>query len=439
MRILLITVSARGHAIAEALKRSPQNPELIHVCPSRNPGIKKIADEQYVVNSLMEFDPILDIAKKVKPDFAVVAPDDPIGAGLVDALDEIGIKSMAPKQSLARIESSKGFTRALLAEKGIDANPKFKVFRNPEPGTRNPEPGFRKYIEDDLGGEYVVKFDGLAGGKGVKVSGEHLESVDEGVEFAQECLSKSDQVVIEEKLVGCEFSLMSFASGETVVSMPAVQDHKRAFEGDTGPNTGGMGTYSDSNHSLPFLTQGDIDQAHEFNELTAKALSESCGEPFKGILYGGFIVTKRGVKLIEYNARFGDPEALNVLPLLSSDFVSICQAVISGDLNKNLVQFENKATVCLYITPDCYPTSKDRKGEVVTFPSEIPENARIYFGDISEDDDGTLRLGGSRTAGIVGIGDTIEEAQKVALDCAQLSATSALLEPRADQRTMVIQ
>ena len=422
MRVLLITVSARGHAIAEALKRSPQNPEIIHICPARNPGIKKIADEQIIVKSLMEFEPILDIAKKVKPDFAVVAPDYPIGAGLVDALDGIGVKSMAPKKSLARIESSKGFTRDLLLEKGIDANPKFKVFKCALRQAQERNAPFdklriemRRYISDDLGGEYVVKFDGLAGGKGVKVSGEHLESVDEGVAFAEECLSKSDQVVIEEKLVGPEFSLMSFASGESVVSMPAVQDHKRAFEGDTGPNTGGMGTYSDANHSLPFLTQNDIDQAHKFNELTAKALNESCGEPFKGILYGGFIVTKRGVKLIEYNARFGDPEALNVLPLLSSDFVSICQSVIDGSLNKNLVQFENKATVCLYITPDCYPTSKDRKGEVVTFPSEIPENARIYFGDISEDDDGVLRLGGSRTAGIVGIGDTIEEAQKVAL------------------------
>ena len=254
----------------------------------------------------------------------------------------------------------------------------------------------------------------------MKVSGEHLMTVDEGVEFAMECLSKSDQVVVEEKFVGCEFSLMSFVSGKNVVSMPAVQDHKRAHEGDTGPNTGGMGTYSSADHSLPFLTKDDIDKAHEINVETAEALQKECGEPFKGILYGGFIVTKNGVKLIEYNARFGDPECLNVLPLLDTDFVDICQAVIDGSLSEDMVKFSNKATVCLYITPECYPNSKDLKGEVVEF-SDIEDDAIIFYGDISEDDDGTLHLGGSRTAGIVGIGDTISEAQKIALDiCEQV-------------------
>jgi len=231
---------------------------------------------------------------------------------------------------------------------------------------------------------------------------------------------------------------MSFASGTQVVSMPAVQDHKRAFVGDTGPNTGGMGTYSDADHSLPFLTEANIEQAHNMNILTAQAIEKECREPFRGILYGGFILTKNGVKLIEYNARFGDPEALNVLPLLTSDFVQICQAMIAGELTDDLVTFEKKATVCLYITPDCYPTSKDRKGEVVTFPHvtlsgdrasgqdamvgvEGPDNARIYYGDISESDDGVLTLGGSRTVGIVGIGESIEEARQIALDlCSQV-------------------
>ncbi|MBT3834998.1 phosphoribosylamine--glycine ligase [Candidatus Peribacteria bacterium] len=410
MKILLITVSARGHAIAEAIKKSRHNPEIIHVCNSRNPGIKKIADEQIVVDSLMDFDPILEIAKRTKPDFAIVAPDDPIGAGLVDALEEIGVKSMAPKKSLARIESSKSFTRDLVEKYGIDGNPKFKVFDK-----SSSEEEIRRYIEDDLDGEYVVKFDGLAGGKGVKVSGEHLMSAEEGVFFALKCLAGANQVVVEEKFVGSEFSLMSFVSGEQVVSMPAVQDHKRAYEGDTGPNTGGMGTYSSADHSLPFLKQEEIDKAHSINVQTAKALQEECGEPFKGILYGGFIVTKSGVKLIEYNARFGDPECLNVLPLLETDFVDICQAIINGDLNEDMVKFSSKATVCLYITPECYPNSKDLKGKTVEFP-DIEDNARIFYGDLSEDDDGALRLGGSRTAGIVGIGDTTSEAQKIALD-----------------------
>jgi phosphoribosylamine---glycine ligase len=407
MKILLITISARGHAIAEAMKRSPQDPQIIHVCPSRNPGIRKHVEEQFVVDSLMDFDAIVGIAKKIRPDFAFVAPDDPIGGGLADVLENIGIQSVAPMKDLARIESSKSFARELLREHGIDASPAFRVFRK---GEGDGEKGIREYIERELGGEYVVKYDGLLGGKGVKVSGEHLDSVEEGAAYAMECLQRADRVVIEEKLRGHEFSLMSFVSREKVVSMPAVKDHKRAFEGDTGPNTGGMGSFSDTNHLLPFLEQKDYDRAHEINVATAKALGG-----FRGILYGGFIVTDHGVKLIEYNARFGDPEALNVLPLLSSDFAAICVAMISGELNKNIIQFDRKATVCLYVTPDCYPESKERKGEVVQFPSEIPSNARIYFGDVSEDDQGTLHLGGSRTAGIVGIGNSIEDARQTAL------------------------
>ena len=198
-----------------------------------------------------------------------------------------------------------------------------------------------------------------------------------------------------------------------MADMPAVQDHKRAFEGDTGPNTGGMGTYSDANHSLPFLSDADIARAKEINRLTAAALQKECGEGFRGILYGGFIAVRDGVRLIEYNARFGDPEALNILPILQSDFVDICTAMISGELSEDLVTFKHKATVCKYITPQGYPDNKNQKGETVTFP-HIGENARLYYGDITENDDGSLALGSSRTAGIVGIADTISEAEKIA-------------------------
>lgn len=408
MKILLVTSSARGHAIADALSRSNHHPEIISVCTGKNPGIRSLATEQHVVD-IMDFPAVMKIAEKVKPDFAFVGPDDPIGAGLADALENAGIRTVAPKKSLARVEASKGFTRQLLADHGIDASPKFSLFTRAEPELMN------KYITQDLGGEYVVKYDALLGGKGVKLSGEHLASVEEGVDYALKCVEECGQVVIEEKLIGVEFSLLSFVAGTQVVDMPAVQDHKRAYEGDTGPNTGGMGTYSDSDHSLPFLTEADINRAKEINRLTAEALRKECGEDFLGILYGGFIAVKDGVQLIEYNARFGDPEALNILPLLTSDFVDICQAMLAGELTEDLVSFENKATVCKYITPEGYPVNKDQRGETVTFP-EMPANARIFYGDIAEADDGTLQLGGSRTAGIVGIGESIEEAEKIAQD-----------------------
>ena len=264
-----------------------------------------------------------------------------------------------------------------------------------------------------MGGEFVVKYDALKGGKGVKVSGEHLNSVEEGVDYAKECIEECGSVVIEEKLVGPEFSLISFTSGNRVIDTPAIQDHKRAFEGDTGPNTGGMGTYSDADHSLPFLEQSDIDRASEINKLVADALLKECGEGYVGFLYGGFILTMTGVKVIEYNCRLGDPEALNIMPLLESDFVALCLGMLDGSLTEDMVRFTKKATVCKYITPESYPVSKDQKGELVTFPP-VPTEAALYFGDISEDESGALHLGGSRTAGIVGLGATLSEAQQVA-------------------------
>ncbi len=405
MKVLLLSLAARGHAVADALSRSSSRPEIISIVPARNPGIAKLATEMYTTD-LMDFDSVLSIAKKVAPDFAFIAPDDPIGAGLADRLEEIGIRSVAPKKNLARIESSKGFTRDLLKNHHIDASPKYGVF------TENDPKAIRTFI-DELEQQYVVKYDALKGGKGVKVSGEHLATVEEGVAYALECIAECGRVVIEEKLTGVEFSLISFVSGTQVVDCPAVQDHKRAFDGDTGPNTGGMGTYSDADHSLPFLEDTDLACAKEINRLVAAALRKECREPYKGILYGGFMAVKDGIRVIEYNARFGDPEALNILPLLSSDFVEICEAIIDGSLTEDLVTFEKMATVCKYITPKSYPTGKEEKGSEVSFP-EVPANARIYYGDVSESPDGSLRLGGSRTAGIVGIGKTIAAAEAVA-------------------------
>lgn len=406
MKILLIASGAREHAIADALSRSHHKPEIISMCTTRNPGIKSLSHELHV-GSLLDFPWVMEIAKKAKPDLAIVGPDDPIGGGLADLLEAAGIPTVAPKKSLARIESSKSFARDLLRKAIPDSVPKYRVFTSYEPKELN------KYIAQDLKGNYVVKYDALRGGKGVKVSGEHLATIEEGMQYAKECIEEGGRVVIEEKLIGVEFSLLSFVSGTQVVDMPAIQDHKRAYAGDTGPNTGGMGTYTDSDHSLPFLAPADLARAKEINRLTAEALLKECGEPYRGILYGGFIAVNNGIRVIEYNARFGDPEALNVLPLLSSDLVEICQAITQGTLTEDLVRFEHKSTVCKYLTPESYPVSKDQKGAVVTFPP-VPKHARLFFGDISEDEQGILHVGGSRTAGIVGIGKDLVEAEKIA-------------------------
>lgn len=414
MRILLIAGGAREHAIADALARSSSQPQIISICKNANPGIKQLSDEFYEAD-ILDFKRVIDIAKIAKPDIAFIGPDDPIGMGLADELETIGIPSVAPKKSLARVESSKGFARELMAKYEIDALPQFAIFTGDHLKDKTKlERTLRDFMTEELQGEYVVKYDALKGGKGVKLSGEHLQFVDDGIAYAIECIEECGRVVIEEKLIGVEFSLLSFVSGTQVVDMPAVQDHKRAYEGDTGPNTGGMGTYSDANHSLPFLTEADLKRAKQINREMAAALLKECGEPYKGILYGGFIAVREGVRVIEYNARFGDPEVLNILPLLTSDFTHICQGIVEGKLTEPLVQFEHKATVCKYITPQSYPEGKAEKGKEVMFPAELPVNAKLFFGDVSETDDGKYLLGTSRTAGIVGIGDTIEEAEQIA-------------------------
>ena len=217
--------------------------------------------------------------------------------------------------------------------------------------------------------------------------------------------------VIEEKLEGEEFSLMSFSDGNTLCHMPTVQDHKRVFDGDTGPNTGGMGSYSDADFKLPFLTDRDIREAQNITELVAEALARECGSPYRGILYGGFIATKSGVRVIEYNARFGDPESLNLLTLLRSDFVEVCLAIGEGRLGSLKVEFESKASVCRYLVPEGYP-DHPRKGDPIRVPAHLPAGVSLYLGGV-DDADGKLVATGSRTLAFVGVGDTLAQAEEL--------------------------
>ena len=263
----------------------------------------------------------------------------------------------------------------------------------------------------ELEDRFVIKYDGLAGGKGVKVSGDHLHSKEDALSYCKELVNAGKEFVIEEKFIGEEFSLMSFCDGNTLQHMPTVQDHKRAYENDMGPNTGGMGTYSDADHSLPFLDENDIKEAQNTNLKTADALKNKFGEGYKGVLYGGFMATADGVKLIEYNARLGDPEAMNVLSLLESDIIEICDAIATETLENIEVKFKNKATVCKYAVPDGYPENP-LKGEVIDISAVAdPETLFLASVDIKN---GDLVEAGSRTVAIVGVADTITEAEKIA-------------------------
>ena len=416
-KILVIGSGAREHAIVRALGRSPQDKEIFCLASNMNPGIAELCDE-ILIGNFNDPDFVVSYAKETDATLAIVGPENPLAAGIADALWDTGVKTVGPKKDLAQLETSKAFARNLLKEYDIPGGPKYQTF--------DAVGGVTDFL-NELGENYVVKYDGLAGGKGVKVAGDHLHSHDEALAYCQELVDSDGEFVIEEKFVGEEFSLMSFCDGDNLKHMPAVQDHKRAYEGDTGPNTGGMGTYSDANHSLPFLTNNDISQALEINIQTARAIKDKFGVGYKGILYGGFMATASGVRLVEYNARFGDPEAMNVLSLLESDFIDICIGVADGTLDQVDVQFANKATVCKYAVPDGYPDSPV-KGEPIDV-SKVKNLDGLFFASV--DFKGTsLVEAGSRTIAIVGIADTISDAEALAEK--EVSSISGPLFHRTD-------
>ena len=399
-RILLIGNGGREHALAQALKRSPQAIVLFNFANALNPGIKDLC-EDVIVGDYMDLDQIKAVASQVKPDFAVVGPDDPIGIGAADALMEIGIPSFAPYKSCAQLESSKAFTRNLCLKHEIPGGPNFVVLNQEDTCAA-------RTFFDAHDGQIVVKADGLLGGKGVIVAGEHFETFKEAFDFAKASIEKFGRVVLEEKLIGEEFSLISIVDGTTVLDCPAIQDHKRAFEGDTGPNTGGMGCVSDENGSLPFLTSQDLTDAHNITEAVMKAVKKETDETFVGVMYGGFMVTKNGVKLIEYNARFGDPEALNILPTLETDFVDVCEKAIAGKLDQiGQLDFKPVATVVKYLCPEGYPTDSV-KNVPIKFVGDSLEG--FYFASVGEED-GELLLKGSRAVGVLGTGANLAAAK----------------------------
>jgi phosphoribosylamine--glycine ligase len=400
-RILIVGSGAREHAIAMAFAKSAKKPELICFSGARNPGISELCAE-YGIGSIVDAAEVTTFALKHGATMAVVGPEAPLAAGVADDLWALGISVVGPTKSLARIESSKGFARELLSKYGIAGNPFFQRFDSMDG------------VEDVLTryeGRHVIKDDGLAGGKGVKVCGDHLLTMDDSLQFCSELVMLGHPFVVEEKVEGEEFSLMSFCDGKTLRHMPAVQDHKRAFVGDKGPNTGGMGTYTDADHSLPFLGKEDIVTAQEINEQVAGALKTQCGAPYKGILYGGFMATKEGVKLIEYNARFGDPEALNLLTLLQTDFAEVCRAVADGTLDTTPVEFAHKASVCKYVVPEGYPDTP-RKGDEVVLPTELPEGVTVFLSAVDVNG-GELVATGSRTVAVVGVAETITQAESL--------------------------
>lgn len=401
LKVLVVGKDARTDAMAEACRRSSQDIELYAMSQMCTPGLKEKCVEVFDMGDPTQR---MEVVRALRPDLVLVGPEEPLAEGFVDELEAEGIAAFGPRQSLARIESSKSWARWILDRYDIPGNPEYRVIENSEE--------LRPYIEQL--GEFVIKPDGLTAGKGVRVFGEHMNTIDEALAYAEQLVRDDGRVEIEERLEGEEFSLQTITDGESFLHCPLVQDHKRAYEGDQGPNTGGMGTYSCADHSLPFLTETDVAAAYSISEQVIAALNEEVGHPYRGVLYGGFIATATGVQLIEYNARFGDPEAMNVLPLLEGDFVELCTAVTQGRLGEVGASFARKATVCKYVVPEDYPAPVTDPGWIVAPDGFCDQEISHWYWAACKQEDDQVALTGSRAAAAVGIGDSLKDAEALA-------------------------
>ena len=399
---LIVGHGAREHVIGEALVKGGAN--LYAFMSFKNAGLEDLSKE-IKVHSEVDFQEIIHYAEEKNIDFAVIGPEAPLVVGIVDALEKSGIPCVGPKIEAAQLEGSKVFTRNLLDKYNVQSNVKSKKF--------NSMIGLADYIEEMGKENIVIKPDGLTGGKGVKVYGDHLFSKKDIMDYCEELIKQGGTFLLEEKCDGEEFTLQTFVDGKNVVGSPLVQDHKRAYEDDKGPNTGGMGSYSMENHLMPFINKKDVDLALEDMKKTVAAVKTETGIEYKGFLYGQFMKTAKGLKLIEFNARFGDPEAMNVLPLLKTNFVDICWGIIDGNLSNN-VEYTKKATVCKYLAPEGYPDSP-KKDELVKINKEKLEDsgAKYYYASVYREGV-NIYTTTSRAIGILGIANNLETAEKIA-------------------------
>jgi phosphoribosylamine--glycine ligase len=417
--VLLVGGGGREHAIARALA---SDAELYACASNRNPGIARLADGFEGVDET-DTDAVVEYASAIGADLAVIGPEAPLQAGLADALDDAGVYAFGPTADEARLETDKAFQRRFMEDEDIPGCPDYATFE-----------------DSDAAAEYVAAYDGdvavkpvgLTGGKGVRVTGDQLTKA-EAVDYVRD--SEYEDWVVEERLVGEEFTVQAFVANGDLRTTPAVQDHKRAYEGDEGPNTGGMGSYSDASDTLPFMTLSDYEEARAILRAVVDALPD-----YKGVLYGQFMLTADGVKVVEFNARFGDPEAMNTLPVLETPFLDVLTAARDGNDLPEL-DFADQATVCKYAAPEGYPV--DPKGGVkVRVDPDSAGDALLFYASVDERDDGIYTTT-SRAFAVVGVADTIAEAETIAEDALAVAGddglhvrhdvgTAALVQQRVD-------
>ena len=397
MNILILGSGGREHALLWKLAQSPEATKLYAV--PGNPGMAELAE--CVAGSIEDNASVVKLAQEKKIDFVVVGPEVPLTNGVVDALRAAGIKAFGPTKAAAELEGSKSFSKDIMKKYGIPTA-KYEVFTDADAA--------RAYIEKE-GAPIVIKADGLAAGKGVIVAETKEQALDAVHEIMDDVAfgKAGSRVVIEEFMEGEEASLLAFTDGKTIRPMVSSQDHKRAYDGDKGPNTGGMGTYAPA----PVMTKDMVEQATEKILKPMIAAMAKEGRPYQGCLYAGLMITEEGPKVVEFNARFGDPETQVVLPLLKGDLVKIMQACVDGTLDTAAVDWEDGAAVCVVMASGGYPKSY-KKGYAIDGLKKAESLGTFVFHAGTAKKDGKVVTSGGRVLGVTARGGGIKEATEKA-------------------------
>ena len=400
MKVLIVGSGGREHAIATSVAKSKKVSKIY--CAPGNGGISQIAE--CVAIGAMEFDKLVDFAKEKAIDLVIVGMDDPLVGGLVDKMEEAGIRTFGPRKNAAILEGSKAFSKDLMKKYNI------------------PTAAYENFDDPDAAIEYikkgnfpiVLKADGLALGKGVLICNTLEEALDgvKSIMLDKQFGSAGSRMVVEEFMTGREVSVLSFVDGKTIKTMTSAQDHKRAKDGDQGLNTGGMGTFSPS----PFYTE-EVDEFCKkyVYQATVDAMAAE-GREFKGIIFFGLMLTPNGPRVLEYNARFGDPEAQVVLPRMKNDIIEVMESCIDGTLADVALQFEDNAAVCVVLASDGYPLAYE-KGKLITGLEafEGKDDYYCFHAGTKKTEEGIVTNGG-RVLGITAKGSNLKEARKNAYE-----------------------
>lgn len=400
MKVLVVGSGGREHALVWKLAQSPDVTEIY--CAPGNGGIGETA--VLVPASATDIDGIVSFSKERRIDLVVVAPDDPLAMGMVDALEEAGIPAFGPRKNAALIESSKVFAKELMKKYNI------------------PTAGYRVFDDSRKAMEYVmsaplplvVKADGLALGKGVLICHTREEAVAavNGIMEEGKFGAAGKRIVVEEFLTGPEVSILAFTDGRTIKPMVSVQDHKRVFDNDQGPNTGGMGTFTPSRHYTEAIAR---ECTEKIFKPTIRAMNQE-GRKFKGVLFFGLMLTEKGPRVLEYNARFGDPETQVVLPLLKTDLLKIMLAVINEELDKVEIEWEQGAAVCVVMASGGYPGSYEKGHEIKGLDRLDNRSDIIVFHAGTKKEGDKFFTNGGRVLGVTARGNDVEEARQKAYD-----------------------